>query len=152
MCEIVSFDLAKKLKEKGFKMPTKNIIAMYDEYGVLYPLTTSADYVKCTDGTRYKGYYDYEDFDGYDYIAPIISQVLKWLREEKKIHICINIDYQQIWYWDIYEISFNALFLGSNEESYQSYEEVDIDDTKRGYQSYEQAALAAIEYTLDNLI
>ena len=37
-------------------------------------------------------YYDYDDFDERDTIAPTISQVLKWLRKEKDIYITIFID------------------------------------------------------------
>jgi hypothetical protein len=61
--EFVSFELAKKLKEKGFNIPTQNIIAMYNELGVFYSLTTSADYQTCDSGFKCRCYYDYDDFD-----------------------------------------------------------------------------------------
>lgn len=146
--EAVSFDLAKKLKEKGFIIPTKDIIGMYNELGVFHTLTTSADYEKCADGTKYRCYYDYEDFDEYDYIAPTISQVLKWLREEKNIHI--NID-------------FYSDKISDNEYTYWSYRIIDMNNGKIIYkfdnkqcmlefESYEEVAITGVEYVLNNLI
>lgn len=61
--ETVSFDLAKKLKEKGFD---KYCCRAYSEIGCFND----------TDTYKYS-----EEFYCY---APQISQVLKWLREEKR--------------------------------------------------------------------
>lgn len=137
MEDFVTFELAKKLKEKGFNIPTKNIIAMYNELGVFHTLTTSADHYTCDSGYRYRCYYDYDDFDDKDYIAPTISQVLKWLREEKNIHIVINV-WGRTWGYDVIELT------GGRSLHWTAYHE----DIK----SYELAALAGIEYVLDNLI
>ena len=41
--EFVNFELAKKLKEKGFPQVKKNTIAMYDEDGEWYSLSTTID-------------------------------------------------------------------------------------------------------------
>lgn len=137
MEDFVPFDLAVKLKEKGFSC--KYPFAMYDEDGDFYPLFTSCDEdedSKCIFGNRM--YYDYDDFikDEDARIAPTISQVLKWLRKEKKIHI-------------------QVLFACPPNR----WEYVTIRTTNcemRGMQasfiSYELAAIAGIEYVLDNLI
>ena len=69
--------------------------------------------------------------------APTISQVLKWLRKEKKIHITIDI-WGRTWGYDIL-----ALPSGSSLH-WTAYDEK--------INSYEQAALAGIEYYLDNFI
>lgn len=93
--EFVNFEIAKKLKDKGFKCQYP--IAMYNEIGVFHALYTSADcnsHIKSVFGNR--EYYDYEDFDEHDYICPTISQVLKWLREEKKIHIGFGYSPQEL--------------------------------------------------------
>lgn len=140
--EFVSFELAKKLKEKGFEIPTRSIVAMYNEQGVFFTLTTAADYQVSPSGYRYRCYYAYDDFDEHDYIAPTISQVLKWLREKHATHIetalCRN-----GWYFEIVQ--------------YEFYEEEHEYDCKLIgnygiYDSYEKATLAGIEYVLDNLI
>lgn len=131
--DFVSFSLAKKLKEKGFtcKLP----FAMYDETGQFYLLTTSAPYHVCDSGYKYREYYDYEDFDEYEYIAPTISQVLKWLRKEKKIYVLIEVEYED---WFEYKIVQTIKGIrGGN---------------TRVYETFEEAVLAGIEYVLDNLI
>lgn len=151
MEDFVNFKLAQKLKEKGFDC--KYPFAMYDEDGDSYPLFTSCDEdedSKCIFGKRM--YYGYDDFVGDKdaVIAPIISQVLKWLREEKKIHITANmyqdesedadgriVDKWCFWNWDIQScISGNFLQDGDDAE----------------YESYESATLAGIEYAINNLI
>ena len=67
--------------------------------------------------------------------APTISRSLKWLRKEKKIHICIDFEEDMNWYYQI------AIY-GSRDIATDGY----------GYNDYEIAALAGIEYVLDNLI
>ena len=59
---------------------------MYNELGTICFTYTSAPIRKAESGFTYRDYYDYEGFDENDFIAPQ-SQVLKWLREEKNIHI-----------------------------------------------------------------
>ena len=133
--EFVSFEIAKKLKEKGFSCELP--FAMYNEIALFHLLTTSAPYNVCASGYKCREYYNYEDFDEYDYIAPTISQVLKWLREEKKLHISIEYGYAETPIWD-----FEIRLIGS-------YGRWWGDDT---YSSYEQAALAGVAYCLENLI
>lgn len=151
--DFVTFEIAKKLKEKGFSCEYP--FAMYNELGVFHALYTSADHnhnIKSVFGSR--EYYDYDDFDEKDCVCPTISQVLKWLREERKLHIepCILADadtdadgkiINEYAYW-----SFSVTNIESGDMIYFEYEHI---DDKR-FDSYEQAALAGIEYTLDNLI
>lgn len=133
--EFVNFSIAKKLKEKGF---TCNYpFAMYNEFGYFHPLYTSCEETlfNCMFGNR--GYYDYDDFDETDCIAPTISQVLKWLREEKKLHICIDC-WDKTWGYDVIDLtSFHCLHFAAYREDIKSYED---------------AALCGIKYALDNLI
>ena len=134
--DFVSFDIAKKLKEKGFscEMP----FAMYNEIAAFHLLTTSAPYNVCDSGFKYREYYDYEDFDEHDCIAPTISQVLKWLRKEKGLHIEILHIFSEETLWD-----FEVAHIGSYERWWNNLELFD---------TYEQAVLAGIKYVLDNLI
>lgn len=142
MEDFVSFEIAKKLKDKGFSC--KYPFAMYDEDGDFYPLFTSCDEdesSKCIFGNRM--YYDYDDFikDKDARIAPTISQVLRWLREEKELHIEIYM-YHNCYLWEIYNTKiYDADFTQKSEK----YSEIE-------YENYEQAALAGIEYVLDNII
>ena len=55
------------------------------------------------------------------YTAPTISQVLKFLREEKKIHIVIDFDGGMGWY---YQIALYGLttYEKESEHKYNSYE------------------------------
>lgn len=142
MEDFVPFELAKKLKEKGFTC--KYPFAMYNELGSYCPLTTSSDYVTCESGYKYRCYYDYNDFDENDFIAPTISQVLKWLREKKKYHI---------------EFVGNAcgyLFIISDIPSEGGTDRYcsDYSGPNDGgtWDKYEDCAIASIEYCLDNLI
>lgn len=105
--EFVTFKIAQKLEEKGFDWDTSE--------------TFERNILVC----RYE-----------DYRKPTISQVLKWLREEKKIHIQILFACPPSkWEYIIVEMTNNEL-----RETYTSFK------------SYERAALAGIEYVLDNLI
>lgn len=80
------------------------------------------------------------------YFAPTISQVLKWLREEKKIdvlpqrgHISIDKNSKVTRYYNV-NIYFERSFACT------------LDNDEQDYSTYEQAALSGIEYVLDNLI
>lgn len=141
MEDFVTFEIAKKLKEKGFDC--KYPFAMYDEDGDFYPLFTSCDEdedSKCIFGNRM--YYGYDDFIGDKdaVIAPIISQVLKWLRDEKKLHI-------ELWTVGKKPIKWCHTITTLNHVG----EKQGWSSGERG-DSYEAAAIAGIEYTLDNLI
>lgn len=141
MEDFVTFELAKKLKEKGFDC--KYPFAMYDEDGDFYPLFTSCDEdedSKCIFGNRM--YYGYDDFIGDKdaVIAPIISQALKWLREEKGLHI-------ELWTVGKKPIKWCHTITTLNHVG----EKQGWSSGKRG-DSYEASALAGIEYVIDNLI
>ena len=123
--EICNFEIAKKLKEKGFN----ELCYKYYQKGVL-------DSDDCWN--RYnKGTADRCS-------APAISQVLKWLREEKKYHI---------------EFVGNAcgyLFIISDVPSEGGTDRYcsDYSGPNDGgtWDKYEDCVLAGIEYVLDNLI
>ena len=125
MEDFVPYKLAKKLNEKGFTLPKSNIIGKFDSDGVFH----SQLYINFT-----------ETMDSEEIIAPTISQVLKWLREVKKIFICI--DLLESGY--CYDIQKNVVI--NNAEF-----DFDVVMLMAGrYETYELAALAGIEYILDN--
>lgn len=121
MEDFVSFDLAKKLKEKGFD---GKVSAYYKDTNKIFN-TGNASNLNILTGAH---------------SAPTISQVLKWLREEKRIEA------GAVW--------------GNRDGKWVGYvNEMDMPDLvgehvlpNNTYDSYELAALAGIEYVLDNLI
>ena len=107
MEDFVPFEIAKKLKEKGF---------VYD-----LPIT-----------------YDYKNQTYQHYVEPTITQVLKWLREEKNILLapnpaCFKEDCCLSWDCDVW--------------AYGNYNHCCVD-----YKTYEKASIAGIEYVINNLI
>jgi hypothetical protein len=125
MEDFIMFKIVKKLEEKGFD------------------LDTSEKFERNILACRYE-----------DCRKPTIPQVLKWLREEKKMYIepCILTDADTdadskviniYTYW-----SYSITHIESGDMIYYEYEHI---DDKR-FDSYEQAALAGIEYTINNLI
>lgn len=125
MEDFVPFKLAKKLKEKGFN---KRVRGYYWEIRGLSTCNTPINSNALEN----------------EFSAPTISQVLKWLREEKGYHI---------------EFIGNAcgyLFIVSDIPSKGGTDRhcSDYDGPNDGgcWDSYEEAAIAGIEYVLDNLI
>lgn len=80
--DLIPFELAVKLKEKGYPQVKENTLAMYNEDGEWFSLAKTLDDFE----------YSFEDFDDRDCVCPTISQVLKWLREQKKIYIVIAVN------------------------------------------------------------
>lgn len=117
--DFVSFETAKKLKEKG--------------YG------ESWDYVYNDDGGICIPCYNLTDEDTIPMCpAPQIHEVLKWLREEKKLHVSImTFMFKAGWCYEVVRLGENPTLITTQRSSTNTYE---------------QAAIAGIEYVLDNLI
>ena len=118
--DFVTYELAKKLKEKGFDEPC---------YGYYHCNGGNDSFELCGDR-------DFQNSKNqYRVAAPTISQVLKWLREEKGMELYSN--YNRVYkHWTYIARAFD-------DSCYNSV---------GGFKSYEQAALAGIGYVLDNLI
>ena len=120
----VSFEIAQKLKEKGYPIKRKRS-------GILG--LTKLEYID---------------------ELPTISQVLKWLREKKKIFVAINIGYC----YESYEKPFptNPKMEPILKGYYYGIWELDNLNDKNACSEYfeapEFAILAGIEYVIDNLI
>ena len=125
--DYVPFELARKLKEKGF---LQNTVGLCEANGATYFM----------DGRFYKDgcIADVDEC----YSAPTIWQVLKWFREEKKLHLTMDMGFQS-WFFEVYEI----LDLEKHTQLSRTLH-TDVEDRE----SYEEATLAGIEYVLDNLI
>ena len=138
--EIVSFEIAKKLKEKGFDKFCEN--GYFLKSGIEYSVPNDNSVLVSAIGEIIFNteccWFEEEIEYGRDIIyAPTISQVLKWLREEKGIHICISCSIAPLANWEYETVEIDGVVF------------VNADD---GYSTYEESALAGIKYILDNLI
>lgn len=145
MSEIVNIKIAKKLKEKGFKEKCLTYYDVIDNVGLLYNTQYTNDLSPCqytdllqshnTDVSAYQS-----DDSEYCVDAPTIAQVLKWLRDVLEIDIlptiaiswCGNLNRIKSYSCNIYSPRLNKPI----ETEY--------------FETYEEAALAGIEYYLDN--
>lgn len=109
--DFIPFEIAKKLNEKGFNIETAH---HYNDFGQIC--------VSLCD-------------EEYPYPCPEIHQVLKWLREENKMHLIIPASFDEGYWWEVRD--FNREISEYSDAEYKSYEET---------------ALAGIEYVLYNLI
>lgn len=122
MEDFVNFSIAKKLKEKGFDYPC---IGHY---------VNSQLYV-----AHYQNAFHSDNDESVD--APTISQVLKWLREEKEIDIIL----QPIF---LYNENNREREYGIEIYAPQLNKSTHLDYFKK----WEKGAVAGIDYVLDNLI
>lgn len=135
MEDYVSFELAKKLKEKGFPQHWSNQVYIlnneYDEewfeVGAKYIVELVPDFMSTVS-------------------APTVSLVLKWLRE-KGYHVYAELCYHSILSGGVETINRQWYsFCVSNIRTCECYG----DD--REFDTCEEAEEAAIEYVLDKLI
>ena len=142
MEDFVNFKISQKLKEKGFPQSPDyfNYSSYYDWDGLrkIHSLSNASVW------------FDPNISKDNIYFAPIIYQVLNWLRKEKHIHINTSVYKDEsedadgriieewcFWNWDIQNCNSGDVLQ-------------DGDDIE--YESYEQAAVAGIEYVIENLI
>ena len=130
----IPYELAVKLKEKGFpQRPDYCNYSSYYEWDGLRKIHSLSNA---------SVWFDPNISRDNIYFAPTISQVLKWLREEKKIFVAI----------DYYPAGYNAMiYTGLSQKDGFCDNEQYIDKCDC-YNTYELAALAGIEYVIDNLI
>lgn len=127
--EFVGFELAKKLEEKGFPQHWSD-----DDY------ITENEECEChfEVGTHYNRWFIPEHLP--TIAAPTISQVLKWLRENYKLHISTKpypCEDGLMWMYEVRKFSSVLVCVVAN---------------KTGFQEPELATFAGIDDVLDNLI
>ena len=145
--DFVPFELAKKLKEKGFREKCLAYYDAEDNVGLLYNTQYSDELLPCQYTDLLASYNSGDiaaNLDTSDNCidAPTISQVLKWLREEKKMNVNMRLLVENGWYFSIQD------YMGVQRYSMLQ----DAKDTDDLYYSYVGAAIAGIAYVLDNLI
>ena len=132
--EFVSYETAKKLKEKGFK---EKCMAHY------YPSGSELVFNQ----TTFRGAIVEDCLYSYNSLpvecigsvlidAPTIHQVLKWLRKEKRIYIYADVC-EEGWFFEVK--CLRSLYMINT-------------DFFEKHKSYEQAILAGVAYCLENLI
>ena len=84
MENFVSFEIAKLLKEKGFRSKSEGL---YDGSGELLYYTHSNN-----------------EMQRFRYEAPTVAVVVMWLYEKHRIWIAVNMDLVGRWYYDAYII------------------------------------------------
>lgn len=127
MEDFVPFELTKKLNEKGFNTEFKYSLGYYDTLG------------------NFMSAADHWFLDSW-IIAPTISQVLKWLREENNVFILIEPDLMSPSYELVFSVRVKFYIKGEEDEGFR---EKYLTYRRK---SHEQAAIAGIVYCLDNLI
>ena len=144
--EFVNKQLALKLKEKGFDKPC------FGWYHITTPPGAFEGRLQLNESHRMGLNYQHllsRHINEYSpnpnlVNAPTIEQVLEWLREEKKIYVGIAYmpkigDNTDFYYPTIQKIGdFEPTHFGDNDDEI--------------FNSYEYAAIAGIEYVIDNLI
>lgn len=136
----VPYKLAVKLEEKGFKQG-------YNVFGIR-PIFSDETTIKFISdiGAYERGYF------GENVSAPTISQVLKWLRKEKKILVLVNIGY--CYESDERPFPTNPKMEPILKGYYYGIWELDNLNDENAYSEFfetpEQAALAGIKRVIDN--
>ena len=128
--EFVSFEIAKKLKDLGFDEPFVFFYREDDEDKCVHIVNISKPIIYC------------DKIDDEVIIAPTISQVLKWLRKEKKIYI-------EIFLYNGKYSYFVKSVTQMNEDDF-SHKCLNEDTPDEEYDTPEQAAVAGIEYIFNN--
>lgn len=136
--EFVPFEIAKKLKSKGFK---DTCFAYYTPSGsgLIFNKTPfrSGIVEDCLDSVNSLPI----GCIGADFIdSPTITQVLKWLREEKKLFVEPS----------LFKYGYESYVQSTIFEKDKDY--TDMWRVEGFHSTYEQAALVGIEYIIDNLI
>ena len=149
--DFVTYDLAVKLKEKGFK---EKCYAYYYPKGSVLIFNKNQFRGGIVEDCLYSNNSLPNECMASDFVdAPTIYQVLKWLRE-KKIFVAINIGYC----YESYGIPFpiNPKMEPILKGYYYGIWALDNlnDENARSkyFEYYEQAAIAGIEFVIDNLI
>lgn len=128
MEDLVTYELAVKLKELGYNIP----------FFFFYRTDDKLIHHAMVNNSLVYG----ENIDDEVVIAPAISQVLKWLREEKEIDIIIDLI-----------ITYNYNLERIREYSCRIYtSKLNKPKTTYCFKSFEQAAIDGIKYVIDNLI
>ena len=136
--DFVPYEIAKKLQEKGFN--EKCIAHYYCALKLFEYNIRNISFRKKLLATDFMHSYNESTKENRYIDAPTISQILKWLRKEKQLHIVIVtgrniVTNTHLWGYKIWDLA-NHVWLHA----------------KIADNSYELAALSGIEFVIDNLL
>ena len=168
MEDFVTFEIAKKLKEKGFKQKCLAYYDVEDNVGLLYNTQYTDEALPCqyTDLLQCHNTGEAEtqpDDSDFCVDAPTISQVLKWFRKENNIDVDIQAAAGMLGY-KVYVpyISTYTEFRLDPSDDVVRYRQKKFNPTTPlpheiipafvYFKEWEEAALTGIEYVLDKLI
>lgn len=141
--DFVPFELAVKLKEKGFK---ELCFAFYTNDDRLWFNHSHKAGATCSDCCISHNLMPKDSVSGKFIDAPTISQVLKWLREEHHIHLeFVGAAYG-------YNLIISDTPDKGGTDRYYTHAKDDGPNDGGAWDNYEDCAMYGIEYTLDNLI
>lgn len=152
--DFVYFNLAMKLKDKGFDVPCIYAYCKKGGWNKYIQKHEPITYVLRTDGNPFGSYYVGENWNK-EYktnknkiqcSAPTISQVLKWLREEHHLHCeVVGAAYG-------YNLIISDTPDKGGTDRYYSHANNDGPNYAGAWDKYEDCVMYGIEYVLDNLI
>lgn len=136
--EIVTYEVAKLAKEKGFDVPTDRYYHIYDDViEAQNSLEMTGD--GCADF--------YNSLNQCRCSAPTQSLLQRWLREEKGIQICIDSDLNFDDETFVYEWQI------TNKENFNNGGfEIHRYNSEESHCTYELALEDALKYALENLV
>ena len=126
--DYVSFEVAKLLKEKGFR---ESCIATY----LLSSKQLNIEEI----------YQDWTSSWSSVISAPTIQMACKWLRETYNKHCNIGYDIDLAWYFQIFDTKETVEYDCTETKCYRT-------ENNTGFKTYEEAVKAALKYALENLI
>ena len=146
--DYIDFKTSLLLKEKGFNekcryvyMPDGTRVAAQN-FMEGEPLVDNDDIESVA---RYNDRIPYIQGE-YAFLCPTQQLVMKWLREEKNIHVEVNIVFDR--YIRDWFFGYGFYITSLKGPDYEKLAECDYNE----YRTYEEACEAAIKYCLENLI
>ena len=131
--DYVSFETAKLLKEKGFDWDCKHV------YDLVRPQS-------CADGKIYDNFPDKNPNAYVELVsAPTLQMAMKWLRNNFNLNP-VPYALSLGWAFDVFDLS------GRDITGCKKLYSMDFPTKSTCYETYEEAAEAAIKYCLENLI
>lgn len=141
----VSFEVAKLLKEKGFEIDTSKDYWKIGEDGTMYFMSSIGAYT--SDINNKFAFYRPAD----TYPCPTQQMAMRWLREEHKMYVCIDIKCFMPHLGKIDGYSACIWYKPENNAGICCYW-VYPPKQQEAWDTYEAATEAAIKYCLENLI